>query len=56
MIPSDATSQTQAVVSEIELLAEEAREMQELTGEGTKKNSMSHSYAPYRTTYHNHYH
>lgn len=33
MIPSDATSQTQAVVSEIELLAEEAREVERLAGE-----------------------
>jgi len=32
MIPSDATSQTQAVVSEIELLAEEARKMKKLAG------------------------
>lgn len=35
MIPSDATSQTQAVVSEIELLAEEAREVERLAGEKT---------------------
>ena len=47
MIPSDATSQTQTVISEIELLAEEARKMKKLASEGTKKNSMSHSHPPY---------
>lgn len=40
MIPSDATSQTQTVVSEIELLAEEAREMKELAG--IKANKSTH--------------
>lgn len=40
MIPSDVTSQTQAVVSEIELLAEETRKMQEFVG--IKANKSTH--------------
>lgn len=40
MFPSDATSQTQAVISEIELLAEESREMKKLAG--IKANKSTH--------------
>lgn len=54
--PSYGESQAHPVVSEEKLAMQESREVEELASEVTKKNSMSHSYAPYRTTYHNHYH